>query len=117
MKNSVGQWGEQHVQQHIKKMGWKIIACNVHSRFGEIDIIARDKKEIVFIEVKSRTDTSFGEPQEAVTKSKFHKMMLTAQGYLLHIKKENAPYRFDVFSVFEKDGIVTVDHFPNVSVL
>ena len=117
MNNSVGQRGEQHIQQHIKKMGWKIISCNVHSRFGEVDIIARDHQEIVFIEVKTRTDTSFGEPQEAVTKQKLQKMLRTAEWYLLKTKQEQTPYRFDVFSVLEKDDIVLVDHFPNVSIL
>jgi putative endonuclease len=117
MKNFVGQWGEQHVQQYIKKMGWKVIALNFHSRFGEIDIIAKDHNEIVFIEVKTRTDHSFGEPQEAVTKKKLQKMLKTAEWYLLQTKQEKVPYRFDVFSVFEKDGIVTVEHFPNVSLL
>jgi putative endonuclease len=115
MKNDLGQRGELFVQDYIKKQGWEIKATNVHSRFGEIDIIAQDKKELVFIEVKTRANTSYGLPQESVTSSKLRKITMTAQWYMLQQRKEGMLHRFDVFSVLEKDGILSVEHFKNVS--
>jgi len=91
-----GNEGEDIACQYLEQKGYCIIARNYRRPCGEIDIIAADKKTLVFVEVKKRASNAFGGPIAAVTRAKQHKIVLTAQYYL----KENAPkfdnIRFDV---------------------
>jgi putative endonuclease len=114
-KNTLGKKGEQYIVERIKKKGWEVLETNFHNRFGEIDIIAKDGDEVVFIEVKTRTNDFFGTPEESVTKYKLQKILSTAQNYLLQKKWEDVFYRFDVFSVLQKNGTVSIEHFKNIS--
>lgn len=114
MKNILGIRGENLVKEHIQKLGWQVLVMNYHARFGEIDIIARDRDEIVFIEVKTRSSTAYGEPEESVGYSKFHKMIKTAQFYLLSKHLEQSPYRFDLFTVKKNRDGMYIEHFKNI---
>ncbi len=66
----IGALGEAQAVAYLKKNGYKILETNFSTIFGEIDIIARDKKDIVFIEVKLRRTKEFGFPEEAVNERK-----------------------------------------------
>lgn len=114
MKNSLGRQGEQFVVQYIEQLGWKVISKNYHSRFGEIDIIAMDGREIVFIEVKARSNREYGEPQESVDRRKLNKMIKTAQLYLLSKQQENESYRFDLFTLKKSQNGLQIEHFKNI---
>ncbi len=110
-----GQRGEALVCEKLKKQNCQILATNYHSRFGEIDIVARDGEEIVFVEVKSRRTDEYGSPQESMTPAKWKKMTTTAQSYLLQTRQEYDPYRFDLFTVeMDKAGIVRIEQFKNI---
>jgi len=90
----------------LKRKGYKIIERNYRSRSGEIDIIARDKKDLVFIEVKTRRSTDFGLPQEAVSYSKRRRLTRIALGYLAQRKLRDVNCRFDVVDILMKGNQV-----------
>jgi len=97
--NPLGSEGEDLAVRFLQKKGYRIVARNYKTPVGEIDIIARDGDTIVFIEVKTRTDISFGYPFEAVNKRKRQKLKNLALLYLKRQGKE-FPVRFDVLSIF-----------------
>ncbi len=96
--NSTGKLAEDFTSDYLLEHGYEIVARNYHSRFGEIDIIAKDKDFIVFVEVKARKKNGLTNPFEAVTKSKQVKIIKTAQLFLLKNNFDLQP-RFDVAAV------------------
>jgi putative endonuclease len=94
--------GEEAAVRFLKKKGYKIVSRNFRSPVGEMDIIAEEGDTLVFVEVKTRTDDSFGHPFEAVTRTKREKLRKVALSYLKHSRQEAAS-RFDVLSI-ERDG-------------
>lgn len=107
-----GKKGEILAQNYLKKLGYKIIATNMKNNIGEIDIIAKHKKTIVFVEVKTRISNAFGYPAEAVDERKQQKIRAVAELYLQQNKLTNAPCRFDVVSVLG-DEDYKIDHIIN----
>lgn len=98
-KKVLGKKGEKLVAEYLKKQGCKILEKNYRTPFGEADIIALDGEEIAFIEVKTRTSDSYGQPSEAVGKDKQQRYCRIAECYWLQTGKEpNA--RFDVAEVW-----------------
>jgi len=105
-----GDFGEAAVCDYIAKQGYKILARNYRKRVGEIDIIAIDKSEIVFIEVKTRKFGSMTDGGDSVNFTKQQKIIKTAKAFL----KENPQYyntnaRFDVAQV-----TITTDEVPQL---
>ncbi len=110
---ALGIEGEELAVKFLKKKGYSIIARNYKTHVGEIDIIAKDSNIIVFIEVKTRTNDSFGYPFEAVDKRKREKLKNLA---LLYLKKQahEYPVRFDVISIFRMDnGEKEIEHIKD----
>ena len=98
-KKVLGRKGERLVESYLKKQGCKILKRNYRTPFGEADIIAQDGEEIAFVEVKTRTSDSYGQPSEAVGKDKQQRYRRIAECYWLQTGKEpNA--RFDVAEVW-----------------
>ncbi|MFH1540502.1 MAG: YraN family protein [Elusimicrobiota bacterium] len=93
-----GKSGEELAEEYLKKIGYEIVAKNFRTRYGEIDIIVKDKKTFVFVEVKTRKDSNYGDPQLAVTKYKQKHLALAA---IIFIKKKslNTDYRFDIVAI------------------
>ncbi len=98
-----GNSGEQFAAGYLKKKGYKILERNYKNSIGEIDIIARQKKTIVFVEVKTRSSLQFGNPSEAVNFHKQHKIRQVAQCYIIQKHLEDSDYRFDVIEVILED--------------
>ena len=96
--------GESIACKYLKKNGYVILEKNFRSRFGEIDIIAKDYEALCFIEVKSRMNTSFGFPEEYVDNRKQKKLFKTSQIYLTEKLIPDIDRRFDVISVDLKNG-------------
>lgn len=96
----IGNTGELIAVEHLNSIGYKVIDRNFRSRFGEIDIIARDEKYIVFVEVKTRYTSIYGSPCEAVNYNKIVKLNKTAEYYILKNKLSKNYFRFDVIEVF-----------------
>ena len=104
--------GEDLAVRFLKKKGYRIVSRNFKSSVGEMDIIAEDGDTLVFVEVKTRTDDSFGHPFEAVTPRKREKLRKVALSYLKHSRCEMAS-RFDILSI-ETDGAShTIEHIKD----
>ena len=101
----LGKQGEEAAADFLKKNGYKIIQRNYKNKLGEIDIIAKDKETICFIEVKTRTNFNFGLPQEAVGFHKQKKLNRIALSYMKQYNLLDSPARFDIVSVvFKQDN-------------
>lgn len=95
--------GEEIAVRFLRSNGYSILERNYRTRSGEIDIIARKKKDIVFVEVKSRTSDSFGSPLEAVNKKKIARLFSVASQYIQKNNFENFSIRFEVVAI-KKNG-------------
>ncbi|MDH5302340.1 MAG: YraN family protein [Gammaproteobacteria bacterium] len=97
---TVGQHAEQLCANLLRQQGLTILAQNFRSRFGEIDIIASDRNELVFVEVRFRKNANYGQPYETVTPRKQEKLIKTAWSYLQTQRgTANKACRFDIMSV------------------
>jgi len=94
-----GQEGEDIAFAYLCKHGYRVMDRNYRCPHGEIDLIAKDGKTIVFIEVKSRQSTMFGQPEEAVDFKKRKKLSTVALWYLEEKKITDCHARFDVVSI------------------
>ena len=98
-KIQTGKEGERIAANFLKKSGYRIIETNFRCAIGEIDIIAWDKNELVFIEVKTRTSGELGFPEQAVGIKKQKKMSQLALWYLQKKNTKDTATRFDVLTI------------------
>ncbi|MBO5413709.1 MAG: YraN family protein [Clostridia bacterium] len=110
----VGRFGEDEAVKYLKQKGYKILERNFSCKRGEIDIIALDKDEIVFIEIKARISLKYGLPSEAVTKNKLKHIYKTAEYYLYTRNLLNENTRIDVIEVYIKNKQVIINHLKQV---
>jgi putative endonuclease len=101
MTKTLGKKGEQQAIIFLEKRGYRILAKNFRNRFGEIDIIAQDKNELIFVEVKTRTSDSYGTPEEAVNANKLKKIMMVASEFMREQSLEDVQPRFEVVSIVD----------------
>jgi putative endonuclease len=102
---TLGKAGEDFACRELERRGYEILARRFRTRWGEIDIVARDGGTLVFIEVKARRTTRFGAPGEAVDWRKQQTIARIAAEYVLRYGIGNASCRFDVVSVLFGDGL------------
>ena len=105
--NIVGAWGESLAADYLLKKRYKIAAAQYHSRFGEIDLIAYNKKYIVFVEVKLRKSDRFARAAEFVDYAKQKRIRTTASYYLAEYETDLQP-RFDVIEIYAPQGTETL---------
>lgn len=99
-KKQIGAVGEKEAAEFLQRNGYNILKTNYRvGRLGEIDIIAKEKEYICFIEVKTRRTSTFGTPGEAVTRGKQQKIRQIASIYLTNTGKMDTKVRFDVIEV------------------
>jgi len=98
-RRAYGNEGEQAACAYLQKKGWKILDRNVRRGRGEIDIIARKKKTIAFIEVKRRSSLIYGRPAEAVNSEKQRRITQAAALYVQELGLENEKLRFDIIEI------------------
>lgn len=111
----LGKWGEAKACEYLRKKHYKVIGANYNSGFGEIDLIAENKKVIVFVEVKLRKDERFGSPGEFVTYQKQRKIILAAKSWLAKNNTDKI-IRFDIIEIYAPEGIsdnFTLNHIEN----
>lgn len=110
-----GKRGEQLAAEYLSKAGYNVILTNYHTKFGEIDIISRNDKYIVFVEVKTYRKGSMLRPAESVNIYKQKKIIKTACKYILDNKIKIQP-RFDVLEILvnnEDFSAVEINHIKN----
>ena len=110
---TLGKKGEDIAAAFLEKKGYNILFRNYKCSFGEIDIIAKHKKTLSFIEVKTRSTKKYGLPQEAVTPAKQAKISRVALEFVQRYKMENRAARFDVVSVQYLNDGYAVDLIEN----
>lgn len=104
--NLAGAWGESLAAAYLQKKRYKILATGYRCRFGEIDLIATDKKHLVFVEVKLRKSNSFADARDFVNYHKQNRLRTTAELYLAQNPTE-LPARFDVVEIYAPQGVET----------
>ena len=104
--NLLGSWGEQLTSDYLRQKGYTILACNYRTRFGEIDIIAKKRKMLAFVEVKLRKSSRFAQAREFVDLHKQERIKTTAQMWLSENPTSLHP-RFDVVEIYAPEGLQT----------
>ena len=111
----IGKYGEDLACEFLIKNKYKIIDRNYKfSRYGEVDIIALDKDELCFIEVKTRRTNTFGTPMEAVTKDKLLKIFKCIKNYTSKTNLKYNKTRIDVISIEIKNNEPKITHLKNI---
>ena len=105
--NLAGTWGEALAAEYLRKKRYKLLATNYRCRFGEIDLIVADRKNLVFVEVKLRKSDRFASAYEYVDFHKQQKLRTTAELYLSEYPTDLQP-RFDVIEIYAPQGTDTL---------
>ncbi len=98
-RKSLGAFGESAAVKFLKDKGCEIVATNYRCRYGEIDIVAKDDYQLVFVEVRTKKGHSFGTPEESVATKKQSRMVSAAQTYLQEKGLESSDWRIDVIAI------------------
>lgn len=114
IKHILGKIGEDIVEKYLKENDYKIIERNFRGSRGEIDIIAKDKNEYVFIEVKTRSSNICGRPSESVNNLKKKHIIQTIKYYLYLNKLEDENIRIDVIEVYIIKKNVWINHIKQI---
>ena len=101
-----GAWGEALAAEYLRKRGYQLVASGYRCRFGEIDLIVKDRKYLVFVEVKLRKSARFAQALEYVDGRKQDRLRTTASIYLSENPTSLQP-RFDVVEIYAPEGIQT----------
>lgn len=112
-KRCFGNLGEKIAIYYLLDNGYEILGKNFYCRQGEIDIIAR-KNEVVFIEVKTRSNLNYGNPSDSVNLSKIRHMYKSARYYLYKYNLEDMFIRFDVIEVYIFGKSIKINHIKQI---
>ena len=104
--NILGAWGETLAAEYLKKKRFSLIAAGYRCRFGEIDLIMQDRKNLLFVEVKVRKSDSYAKAYEYVDHRKQDRIRTTASLYLSQ-NPTNLQPRFDIIEIYAPEGIET----------
>ena len=114
---ALGRWGEKQAADFLTNKGYQVLARNLRTPYGEIDLIASQGEALVFIEVKTRMTQDYGLPEEAITPQKLQHMIESAQHYIQENLETEPNWRVDVIAIQKQaDGQPDITHFENVGV-
>jgi len=110
-----GKIGEDLAERELRHIGLTILERNYSTRFGEIDIIARDKETLIFVEVKTKIGNRFGTPEEMISRGKLYRVEKMANVYLTVNNLGNPPCRIDVIAIVlnPDSSLLSLRHYPN----
>lgn len=116
MANLLGPWGEAQAADYLRRKGYTLVAANYRCRFGEIDLIVRNRRYLVFVEVKLRKSAEFAQAREFVDFRKQQRIRATASMYLSLYPTSLQP-RFDVIEIYAPQGMetkkLTINHLED----
>ena len=113
-RSKLGAQGERIAGAHLESLGLVIETRNYRTRFGEIDLVARDGGETVFVEVRTKRSAAYGTPEESLTPRKQARLVKAAQGYLAEHGRANAPWRVDLVAItLQPDGPAHIAHIES----
>jgi putative endonuclease len=110
--SDAGRRAEAEARAFLEKKGYAFLDANVRTPMGEVDLVMKDKETVVFVEVRERTNESFGRGFETVTAAKQAKVAKAALAYVKEKRLAGSPLRFDVVSL----GPRGLEHIPNAFV-
>lgn len=114
----IGAIGEELARHHLEAKGYRVVATNYRCRWGEIDLIARDGREWVFVEVRTRRNSAYGGPEESLTQSKARHLTLAAQDFLAQHDEAGADpdWRIDLVAIRLGAGrrVISIRHLTSV---
>ncbi len=108
-----GRAGEDLAWEHLRHAGYRLVARNLRSRFGEIDLVVERGDTLVFVEVRTRTGTRFGTPLESIDERKRRQVARLAASFLARRRLDDRRARFDVVAVEWQDGAPKIEHVEN----
>lgn len=116
MANLLGPWGEAQAADYLRRKGYSLVAANYRCRFGEIDLIVKNRRYLVFVEVKLRKSAEFAQAREFVDFRKQQRLRTTASMYLSRYPTSLQP-RFDVIEIYAPQGMetkkLTINHLED----
>lgn len=110
----IGKIGEELATKYLQDNSIKIIQRNFYCKFGEIDIIAKDKNELVFVEVKTRTNSKYGNPSDAVGLKKQNHLQKSIEYYLYSNGITKEKIRIDVIEIYLNQDKYKLNHIKNI---
>ncbi len=113
MKKKLGQWGEDTAARYLLSKGYKILARNYFTRYGELDIICERGNTLTFVEVKTRRNSKFGFPEESITSRKKEHIRKAALSYMEAARHSYREISFDVISIMLEAGTEKLNHIKN----
>ncbi|TYO96079.1 putative endonuclease [Geothermobacter ehrlichii] len=112
-RQTLGSWGERMAAAYLRQKGLRILCTNYRTPVGEIDLVARNRRHLVFVEVKTRRGTGYGSPQEAVGSRKQRQIIRAAQWYINDRGASGLQPRFDVVAVLRFGDGARIEHIEN----
>ncbi|MDZ7716727.1 MAG: YraN family protein [Balneolaceae bacterium] len=113
----IGNEGEEIAVAYLESKGYTILERNYFFEHAEVDIVAYDESCISFVEVKMRSSTRFGSPEEFVTEQKIENIYKAAEAWLYERKMDGSPVRFDVIAIVQQGNQAPdITHFENAFV-
>ena len=110
-RSKLGTQGERIAAAHLESLGLVIETRNYRTRFGEIDLVAREGEETVFVEVRTKRSAAYGTPEESLTRSKQARLVRTAQQYLVQHGRVGSSWRVDLVAItLQPDGPAHIAH-------
>ncbi len=114
-RQKLGNWGEDLAAAYLQERGYAILARNLHTAHGEIDIVAGKEGSIIFVEVKTRSSNSFAFPETAVNTRKQRLMLSAAEKWFEQHPESPDSWQFDVIAITgTPGGKPQIEHFENV---
>ena len=110
LRHQIGKTGENLATKYLENLGYTIIERNFVAKQGEIDIIALHKEELVFIEVKTRTNTFYGEASESVNKFKIKHLLNSIKYYIYKRNLQDEYIRIDIIEVYINGENIKINH-------
>jgi putative endonuclease len=110
----LGEWGERRALSYLQGQGYRLLAQNVHIEHCELDLVMEDRDMIVFVEVKTRTSSTFGAPEDSISSRKRSRLQKAAWGFLEQNDKLHSPWRIDVIAIeaSKNRALIRLDHYP-----
>lgn len=114
-RHEIGNLGERVAASYLRGNGYQILETNYRCPYGEIDIIAREDATLVFVEVRTRTSTLYGSPEESITRTKIDHLLAVADDFVTGHPGLPDERRIDVIAVrLDPDGqLSSIDHIRN----
>lgn len=114
-KREIGKLGEKIACWYLTSKGYEIVQTNYYTRYGEIDIVCQKDNALVFIEVKTRTNFSFGQPEDSISQKKIQNLTLAINQYLIDYKYREY-FRLDLLAIFiDSNKRARIKHLVNIS--